>query len=169
MTAAHCIIDKDQTVKRETSQLIFIVGKSDLKSLKEQNFQLLSVSEIILHPNWDTALTTYEADIALAILKTPITFSKNIMPICVPSFGSLQYNVKGAVAGWGATENSRQSNVLKLTKLSAVERKTCIKSDDFFSQVMSSTTFCTEFSDSGPCSGKFKILDSDGISHDLYF
>lgn len=141
--------------------MFFMVGRISLISSDENDFELLPISKVITHPDWDPVLKVYDADIAVAILQKTITFQSNIQPICLPSdFDLLQYNdnVKGLVAGWGATESKSYSNELQIAELSAVDRKTCIRGDDFFSNVMSVSTFCTELSDSGPCKGKLLII-----------
>lgn len=133
-----------------------MVGTNNLKNYSEQDFQLLPISKIIIHPDWDPTLLSYDGDVAVAILEKSVIFSDSVKPICLPSISeSLKYNIKGSVAGWGLNENGSLSNELKLTRLMVVATSTCIQSESFFGYVMTSRTFCTEFSRSGPCKGNF--------------
>lgn len=45
-----------------------------------------AVSAIIRHRNFDS--NTYNHDIALLKLRKPVTFSKTINPVCLPSSGT---------------------------------------------------------------------------------
>lgn len=153
MTAAHCFQDKDEPEARPATDIIFFVGKSDLGSITERGFQRLPISEVKFHPFWDPQLSTYEGDIAIAILKRTITFSEKIKPICLPSPGDSIENVKGTVAGWGYDERKTIGGQLKLTRLSVISNSKCVEDDKLFSQLLNSKSFCTELSNRSPCEG----------------
>lgn len=153
VTAAHCIIDKDELERKDQKQLFFIIGKTDLNDSNEQDFKKMKLLEIMVHPSWNTDLKSYEGDIAIAILNK-ISFNAKVQPICLPSSGDLlNLNVKGSVAGWGDHEMRKSTSVLSYTELHAIDRKICIKADELFSYVMSYGAFCTELSKRGPCAG----------------
>ncbi|XP_070560225.1 clotting factor C-like [Ptychodera flava] len=76
-----------------------------------------SVAEIIPSPHNDPK--TYDADIALLKLDTPVTFTKYIRPICLPpndaANGITDQDNLAVVIGWGVTSNGRPSDVLRQT------------------------------------------------------
>lgn len=60
-----------------------------------------AVSAIIKHRNFDG--NTYNHDIALLKLRKPVTFTKNIMPVCLPADESDPSGKTGIAVGWGRT------------------------------------------------------------------
>ena len=61
-----------------------------------------NVEEIINHPNYDDS--THNNDIAILRLKTPLTFTKDIQPACLPDPSLfLEDEELGVVSGWGRT------------------------------------------------------------------
>jgi hypothetical protein len=57
-----------------------------------------------MHHDWDaTPGTSYEADIAVATLKSIVEFSTFIQPICLPKEDSILnwFGKNATVAGWG--------------------------------------------------------------------
>lgn len=77
LTAAHCV----RRLKR--SRIRIILGDHDQSALTDAEAKQRAVSAIIKHRNFDS--NTYNHDIALLKLRKPITFSKNIMPVCMPT------------------------------------------------------------------------------------
>lgn len=60
-----------------------------------------AVSAVIKHRNFDG--NTYNHDIALLKLRKPVTFTKNIMPVCLPVDESDPSGKTGIAVGWGRT------------------------------------------------------------------
>ncbi len=73
------------------------------------------ISEIIVHPDWNILSQSYEADIAIAILKEPVKFSSNITNICLNSpsktVDDFFIDQDGIVCGWGHSETSGSTPV----------------------------------------------------------
>ncbi|XP_038565935.1 transmembrane protease serine 9-like isoform X2 [Micropterus salmoides] len=95
MTAAQCCSSSGVS----TSTLVVSLG---LQSLQGSNPNQVSrtVSQIIIHPNFNSG--TFENDICLLKLSSPVTFTTYIQPVCLAATGSTFY--KGTVSwatGWG--------------------------------------------------------------------
>lgn len=65
------------------SRIRIILGDHDQSALTDAEAKQRAVSAIIKHRNFDS--NTYNHDIALLKLRKPITFSKNILPVCMPT------------------------------------------------------------------------------------
>lgn len=76
LTAAHCV----RRLKR--SKIRIILGDHDQTITTDSEAKMRAVSAIIRHRNFDS--NTYNHDIALLRLRKPVTFTKNIMPVCLP-------------------------------------------------------------------------------------
>ncbi|KAK9401779.1 coagulation factor X-like [Crotalus adamanteus] len=74
LTAAHCI--------NQTKHIKVIVGEVDIS--RKKTGRLLAVNKIYVHQKF--VLATYDYDIALIQLKTPIRFSENNIDILVESY-----------------------------------------------------------------------------------
>ena len=60
----------------------------------------IDIEKIIDHPNYSRA--TLNNDISILKLKTPITWSNKVRPVCLPSDASKSYaGVTGVASGWG--------------------------------------------------------------------
>lgn len=69
------------------SKIRIILGDYDQFVTSESPAIMRAVSAIIRHRNFDS--NTYNNDIALLKLRKPVTFSKTIAPVCVPSEGTV--------------------------------------------------------------------------------
>jgi len=99
LSAGHCIDDKLGVDEYEIKLGVFNETRDD-----EPGEQILGVSEIHVHPKYDAVLLK---------LKTPVTYTDHISPVCLPSAKSEKLPDPGTsifVTGWGDTE----SNDLKL-------------------------------------------------------
>lgn len=94
---------------------------------------------------------TYDFDIAVIRLKTPITFRANVAPACLPqkdwAESTLMAQKTGIVSGFGKThENGRLSTTLKMLEVPYVDRNTCKLSSSF---TITQNMFCAGY-DSNP-------------------
>lgn len=100
ITAAHCVYGATPSGSN------IIIGEHDWSITSETSVtQRLSIAQIIVHPSYSPI--TYDNDIALIKLSSPITFPSNnkIAPICFPTAGNLYANVQAIVTGWGTTSS----------------------------------------------------------------
>lgn len=97
VTAAHCVAGA------APNEISAFVGITNLSQRSSQN--ALAVSGITLNPNWSP--TTFNGDIALLQLATPLTFSTDIQPIALPiTQDPTTWPAAGSTAsisGWGST------------------------------------------------------------------
>ncbi|XP_004858573.1 coagulation factor X isoform X1 [Heterocephalus glaber] len=125
LTAAHCL--------HQARRFTVRVGERDTEQ-EEGNEMTHEVEVVIKHNKFNTH--TYDCDIAVLKLKTPITFRRNVAPACLPqkdwAEATLMTQKTGIVSGFGRThEMGRQSNTLKLLEVPYVDRNTCKLSTGF--------------------------------------
>ncbi|XP_031619926.1 transmembrane protease serine 9-like [Contarinia nasturtii] len=95
LTAAHCV----RRLKR--SKIRIILGDHDQTVISDADAKMRAVSAVIKHRYFDS--NTYNHDIALLKLRKPITYSKNIMPVCLPEDDFDPAGKTGIAVGWGRT------------------------------------------------------------------
>lgn len=111
------------------------LAPGDLNTEQEDGGEMVhEVDMIIKHNKFQR--DTYDFDIAMLRLKTPITFRENVAPACLPqkdwAEATLMTQKTGIVSGFGRThEKGRQSKVLKMMEVPYVDRNTCRLSTSF--------------------------------------
>jgi hypothetical protein len=94
----------------------------------EKDFVKNYFSKIFMHPDWNATSISFDADIAVVLLKNEIKFTDFIQPICLP--GSIQNIVgtKGFVAGYGFENDisNFNTNRPKHTSSEIKEDRECI-------------------------------------------
>ncbi|KAK7877795.1 hypothetical protein WMY93_031555 [Mugilogobius chulae] len=107
------------------------------------------VEKVALHQNYKP--DTYHNDIALIKLRTPVSFSRYIVPACLPTrdFAEkvLMREPDGIVSGFGRLgEYARPSTVLQRLAMPYVERQRCLESTQFR---ISKHMFCAGYESGG--------------------
>ncbi|XP_072293080.1 coagulation factor IXa [Eucyclogobius newberryi] len=125
ITAAHCTVEA-------LDPFIIRVGELDL-FVKEGTEQDHEVLERHIHPRYNSSESLYNHDIALLYLKTPISFSSTVRPICVGPRTFIEGLVQGAspakVSGWGRTRFlGSMSGVLQQVEVPFTDRSQCKES-----------------------------------------
>ncbi|XP_003477549.1 coagulation factor X [Cavia porcellus] len=138
LTAAHCL--------HEAKRFTVRVGERNLEK-EEGNEMMHEVETVIKHSKFNTH--TYDCDIAVLRLKTPITFRRNVAPACLPqkdwAEATLMTQKTGIVSGFGRThEKGRQSSTLKMLTVPYVDRNTCKLSTGF---TITQNMFCAGYND----------------------
>ncbi|XP_006851611.1 PREDICTED: coagulation factor X [Chrysochloris asiatica] len=136
LTAAHCL----QQAKR------FKVRVGDLNTEKEEGNEMAHDVELIIKHN-KFVQETYDFDIAVIKLKTPITFRMNVAPACLPekdwAESTLMTQKTGIISGFGKThEKARPSTTLKMLEVPYVDRNTCKLSSSF---TITQNMFCAGY------------------------
>ncbi|XP_057608599.1 coagulation factor X isoform X2 [Chionomys nivalis] len=136
LTAAHCL----HQAKR------FRVRVGDRNTEKEEGNEMVHEVDVIIKHN-KFVRETYDFDIAVLKLKTPITFRMNVAPACLPqkdwAEATLMTQKSGIVSGFGRThEKGRQSNILKMLEVPYVDRNTCKLSSSF---TITQNMFCAGY------------------------
>ncbi|KAK7883029.1 hypothetical protein WMY93_029203 [Mugilogobius chulae] len=122
VTAAHCVQDnsKDRFSKPETWEAYL-----GLHEQGKDNGVKRNLKQIIPHPYYNDY--TYDNDIALMELQSPVTFTDYIKPICLPSPQHV-FPAAGFVwiSGWGATrEGGLATKTLQKAKVRLINQDTC--------------------------------------------
>ena len=93
---AHCIQDKGNSTIRETKQAAVYLGKHNFDDPFEGGSMTIGVERFIVHPDWKPFDVSYDADIAIIVLKRPVEYNQYIRPICL---GNEVYEQSGTLAG----------------------------------------------------------------------
>ncbi|XP_077668489.1 serine protease 55 isoform X2 [Eretmochelys imbricata] len=103
--------------------LYIAFGGADLESHQVEKKKL---DRLILHEHFDSA--NMDNDVALILLDSPIEFSEQKLPICLPFIRDLQ-TWKGCwVAGWGAPvagDKTTLTKRLKKMEMKLISKKQC--------------------------------------------
>lgn len=146
ITAAHCVHNKGSSRPNKAEEATFYLGKYHINKISETHDWMLGVERFEIHEDWDSNDLSYDADIAIAILRQTITFTAYIKAICLwtstTSYEDL-VSKTGIVAGWGRTEDSADaSDRPKFSKVPVVSSDRCLRSDSAFGKLTSDRTFC---------------------------
>ncbi|XP_016049953.2 coagulation factor X isoform X2 [Erinaceus europaeus] len=125
LTAAHCI--------HQASRFTVRVGDRNTEE-EEGTESAHEVDAVIKHNKF--VRETYDFDIAMLRLRTPIVFREDVAPACLPerdwAEAALLTQKTGLVSGFGRThEKGRPSPRLKLLEVPYVERSTCKLASSF--------------------------------------
>lgn len=130
-----------------------MLGAHNLSDTSETGRISITPSEIHIHPDWDSFKLKYDADIALLIFESQISFTKYIQPICL-SAEDLD-STEGYVAGWGQSSKTKnQEDTPKQVVVPIVSNEVCFLSSQFLVALSSLRTICAGARDgTGPCRG----------------
>ncbi|NWT39291.1 PRS55 protease, partial [Chroicocephalus maculipennis] len=118
LTAAHCFAEE------VPPDLTVVVGGTDLSLPLEEH----KPDSLILHENFDGM--SMENDIALILLGSPIEFSNEKTPICLPFIRDIDTWQQCWVAGWGSTSGAvtvPASHVLQKARMKLISREQCLE------------------------------------------
>ncbi|NXP44885.1 FA10 factor, partial [Heliornis fulica] len=119
LSAAHCV--------NQSRDMQVIVGMVD-KEKEEPSRTVHRVEKVIAHARFD--IKTFDSDIALLKLEEPITFSKDVVPACLPEedFANnvLMRQTFGIISGFGsAFEHTKLVKRMKVLQIPYVDRRIC--------------------------------------------
>lgn len=90
---------------------------------------VLDSERIIIHPDYIKGVqerTSFDNDIALIRLASRVNLGPNLLPVCLPEVNrGLLENEQGTVSGWGATEVSSKSALLKYAHIGVYSLTEC--------------------------------------------
>ncbi|XP_026742366.1 serine protease lint, partial [Trichoplusia ni] len=117
-TAAHC-------QPGFLASLVAVFGESDISGDHEPKKPVSrNVRKVIVHRQYDAA--TFENDLALLELDTPIKFDAHIVPICMPADDSDFTGRVATVTGWGRLEyNGVVPAILQEVQVPVIENSAC--------------------------------------------
>ncbi|XP_077403620.1 transmembrane protease serine 2 isoform X3 [Vanacampus margaritifer] len=121
VSAAHCF---QKTFSRPS---MWTVYSGDTSLIKMSSDYGSKVRKIISHEKYDSETNDY--DIALLKLRTPLTFSRTVKPVCLPNFGMKFSDEHPAwITGWGALRSSGPSpDKLNQAEVTIYSREECNK------------------------------------------
>ena len=151
--------------KFKASDIIVALGVHDLKKSFESGRTNVAVKHVFLHPDWNSNIASFEADIAVLELEHEIQFTNFIQPICLahPDLNSV---TTGFVAGFGKSEEGHVVNIARTVTVPIHDNKVCAESKDH-ETILGARSFCGGSADGvGVCegdSGSGLIIKKDGI------
>ena len=125
LTAAHCVVENGDSrqIVFPASRFAIDLGEHDLTKSTAKRF---SISKITPIPEYMVGRHVSHYDIAIVTLSSPVTFSRNISPVCLPADTRENHAGQDAVTtGWGLTESERPSMVLKEADVKIVTNRFC--------------------------------------------
>ncbi|KAM5174175.1 LOW QUALITY PROTEIN: ovochymase-1 [Callospermophilus lateralis] len=119
LTAAHCVQSKGNP-----RSWTVVAGDHD-RTLKESTEQVRRAKHIIVHEDFD--IVTYDSDIALIQLSSPLEYNSVVRPVCLPhSMEPLFSSEICTVTGWGSTsEDGGLASRLQQIQVPVLERAVC--------------------------------------------
>jgi hypothetical protein len=147
-----------------------MLGKHDLNNFNEKNSKTSSISEIILHPDWQWNShidESYNGDIAIVLLREIVKFTELIRPVCLPHKSFVEVTGKGWIAGWGKTETSKfHASLPNEVEISAINGYRCLITSPKLVHAASESSFCGGYKNEskghclGDSGGGFYFYDS---------
>ncbi|KAJ0170313.1 hypothetical protein K1T71_014241 [Dendrolimus kikuchii] len=117
-TAAHC-------QPGFLASLVAVFGENDISGDKEPlNPVTRNVRRVIVHRHYDAA--TFENDLALLELESPVKFDAHIVPICMPPDEADYTGRMATVTGWGRLKyGGGVPAVLQVVQVPVIDNNAC--------------------------------------------
>jgi len=146
MTAAHC------TAGIAAGATVYVtVGDHDVSTSTETASLNVKVVEIKQHKAYNSK--NFDNDISLLRLETPVTFSNNIMPVCLP-FNYVSTSWEGQMimaGGWGTlTQGGKQPTILQKVELPFMNTAQCRQ---YYGTSITDNMICTYKPGQDTCQG----------------
>ncbi|XP_069552334.1 suppressor of tumorigenicity 14 protein homolog [Brachyistius frenatus] len=122
LSAAHCFVTSSQENHVASNWQTY----SGMQSLfKQDGIQLRPLKKIISHPDYNQM--TFDYDIALLELSSPLEFTNTIQPICLPASSHVfPAGMSCWVTGWGALrEGGQKAQVLQKASVKIINDTVC--------------------------------------------
>nr|XP_046266196.1 transmembrane protease serine 2 [Scatophagus argus]XP_046266197.1 transmembrane protease serine 2 [Scatophagus argus] len=118
LSAAHCF-------QKYSDPGLWMVHSGDVSLFKLSFSTGKKVKKIVSHEGFNSI--NNDNDIALLKLKTPLTFTSTVKPVCLPNTGvDLSAGHQAWVTGWGALRSSGSSpDILNQAQVTIYSRETC--------------------------------------------
>ncbi|XP_051579761.1 suppressor of tumorigenicity 14 protein homolog [Myxocyprinus asiaticus] len=125
VTAAHCVQDDGKTRYSQPGTWEAYLGLHTQRA--KQAATRRNIKQVIAHQSYNHY--TYDFDIALMELDSPVTFSETIRPICLPTANDVYpAGLPVTITGWGATrEGGSGATVLQKAQVRIINSTVCDK------------------------------------------
>ncbi|XP_018900398.2 LOW QUALITY PROTEIN: uncharacterized protein [Bemisia tabaci] len=151
ITAAHC-------QPGFLANLVAVFGEYDISGeLESKRSVSKNVRRVIVHRQYDAA--TFENDIALLELESPITFDAHIVPICMPRDDEDFTGKIATVTGWGRLKyGGGVPSVLQEVQVPVIENNVC---QEMFHTAGHAKTILSSFLCAGYANGQRDSCEGD--------
>lgn len=154
--AAHCFQSKGIKEILEPEKVSVGVGKFNLSD-SEIGSSSHPVKEIIIHPDWEYNVTSFDADIAIVVLAIPVKINHQFVGrVCLPIASIEEVSGTGTVVGWGKSKvGSSHDQIPNKLEVPAVTSEQCYLTFPELAKISSNRSFCGGLKDEGkaPCFG----------------
>ncbi|XP_073980087.1 uncharacterized protein isoform X1 [Rhodnius prolixus] len=152
ITAAHC------QPGRFLASLIAVFGDFDISGEVESKRSVSrNVRRVIVHRHYDAA--TFENDIALLELDTPVEYDQHIVPICMPEDDEDFTGKVATVSGWGRLKyGGGVPSILQEVQVPIMENNVC---QEMFHTAGHSKTILQSFICAGYANGQRDSCEGD--------
>ncbi|XP_069644278.1 suppressor of tumorigenicity 14 protein isoform X1 [Haliaeetus albicilla] len=125
VSAAHCFLQLQGIRYSDPSLWTAYLGLTNQGNRNGANVQTRKIKRIISHPFFNDY--TYDYDIAVVELQSPVTFSSVVQPICLPdATHSFPVGKDLWVTGWGATvEGGSGASILQKAEIRLINQTVC--------------------------------------------
>ncbi|XP_010082473.1 PREDICTED: suppressor of tumorigenicity 14 protein [Pterocles gutturalis] len=125
VSAAHCFLQMQGIRYSDPSLWTAYLGLTNQGNRNGANVQTRKIKRIISHPYFNDY--TYDYDIAVMELQTPVTFSSVVQPICLPdATHNFPVGKDLWVTGWGATsEGGSGASILQKAEIRIINQTVC--------------------------------------------
>ncbi|XP_041566648.1 serine protease gd isoform X2 [Drosophila elegans] len=159
ISSAHCF--KLFNKRYSSNEVLVFLGRHNLKNWNEEGSLAAPVDGLYIHPDFNSQLSSYDADIAVIMLKDEVRFNTFIRPACLWSGSSkAEYIVgeHGIVIGWSFDRSNRtqdqkpsaamgkktakDTSTPKVVRAPVVGNSECFRANAHFRSLSSNRTFC---------------------------
>jgi hypothetical protein len=117
----------------------------------------MEINKILIHEDWKSYVTRFDADIALLFFKSAVVLTDVIRTVCLPRSWQANDLLEGQVVGYGASERTdfkfAEDTPRKAMLKKPPTNELCFLENSELTQIASNRTFCAGGEGSGPCSG----------------
>ncbi|XP_041639305.1 elastase-1-like isoform X2 [Cheilinus undulatus] len=147
MTAAHCV---------DSASSVYVALGELTPSSHSNVEQSRSVSNIYIHPEWNSHSISSGNDIALLRLSSPVSITSYVKPATLPYSGQiLPHNTNCYITGYGRTStNGSNSYKLRYAILPIVDHQTCT-SFGWWGSTVNTNMICAGGGSKSACNGDF--------------
>ena len=128
-----------------------VLGEHDLT--KADGEKKVRVCSTTLHPRYNRK--RIDNDFAILRLCSPVSFSRDVSTVCLPSSSSNNYdNVQAIASGWGTlSSGGRQPSILMEVSLDTMSNSECTNNNNYSGQQITANMICAGRAGKDACQG----------------